>query len=105
MDKLSDVLKQKGVSEERCSFEGQRWLLLLLQLVDVTKPGADEHLMKFFGKGTTKSEALKAHHAQLTKDVCYACMYKYMFRTCTLSKLLLSIGDRENKTILSTTSN
>ncbi|KAL5466973.1 hypothetical protein EMCRGX_G031138 [Ephydatia muelleri] len=68
VDKLSDVLKQKGVSEERCSFEGQRWLLLLLQLVDVTKPGADEHLMKFFGKGTTKSEALKAHHAQLTKD-------------------------------------
>ncbi|KAL5466959.1 hypothetical protein EMCRGX_G031124 [Ephydatia muelleri] len=68
VDKLSDVLKQKGVSEELCSSEGQRWLCLLLQLVDVTKPGAEEHLMKFFAKGTTKSEALKTHHAQLTKD-------------------------------------
>ena len=78
MDKLSDILKQKELKDELCSSEGLCWLLLLLQLVDVTKSGAEEHLMKFFAKGRTMSESLKTHRAELTKDVCYTCASIYL---------------------------
>ena len=74
MDKLSDILKQKELKEELRNSEGLCWLLLLLQLVDVTKSGAEEHLMKFFAKGKIMSEALKTHRVQLTKDVRYTCI-------------------------------
>ena len=74
MDKLSDILKQKELKEELRNSEGLCWLVLLLQLVDVTKSGAEEHLMKFFAKGKIMSEALKTHRVQLTKDVCYTCI-------------------------------
>eukprot|EP00731_Ephydatia_muelleri_P026844 Em0018g944a len=69
VDKLSDILKQKELKEELRNSEGLCWLVLLLQLVDVTKSGAEEHLMKFFAKGKIMSEALKTHRVQLTKDV------------------------------------
>ena len=73
MEKLSDILKQKELKEELHNSEGLWWLVLLLQLVDVTKSGAEEHLMKFFPKGQT-SQVLKTHRAQLTKYVCYTCI-------------------------------
>ncbi|KAL5466919.1 hypothetical protein EMCRGX_G031082 [Ephydatia muelleri] len=66
VEKLSDILKQKELKEELHNSEGLWWLVLLLQLVDVTKSGAEEHLMKFFPKGQT-SQVLKTHRAQLTK--------------------------------------
>ena len=65
MDKLREVLQD--VNEEMCSSVELGWLSALLDLVDMTKPGAAEHL-KFFSKG--KSQVLRTHHTQLTKDVC-----------------------------------
>ena len=76
MDKLREIIqKQPDMNEELCRSEELGWFSALLDLVDVTKPGADEHLMKFFSKG--KSQALKTHRPQLTKDVCIcACLRK-----------------------------
>ena len=69
MEKLRGILKQKdGLEEELCSSEELGWLITLLQLVDVTKPGAEEHLMKFLSKGGSK--VLKPHHEHLSKEVC-----------------------------------
>ena len=73
MVKLSDILKQKELKEELCSSEELCWLLLLLQLVDVTKTGAEEHLMKFFAKGKS-CQVLKTHRVQMIKAVCYTCV-------------------------------
>ena len=72
MDKLREILQKQDIDEELCCSEELGWLSALLNLVDVTKPGAAEHLMKFFSKG--KSRVLKTHHTQLTKDVC-TCAY------------------------------
>ena len=63
------MLRQNKL-EELCCSEGLGWLRLLLQLVDVTTPGAEEHLMKLFAKAKTMSES---HHVQLTNYVCYNC--------------------------------
>ena len=69
MEKLSKILKQKdGLEGKLCSSEELGWLTILLQVVDVTNPGADNHLMKFCSKGG--SEVLKPHRAQLSKEVC-----------------------------------
>ena len=92
VDKLSDILKQKELKGELYSSEGLGWLRLLLQLVDVTKSGAEEHLMEFFPKGKS-SQVLKAHRAQLTKDVCYTCMCNCMFRPCTLLNVFFSVDN------------
>ena len=72
VDKLREILQNQDINEEWCSSEELGWLSVLLDLVDVTKPGAAEHLMRFFSKG--KSQALKTHRTQLTKDVC-TCAY------------------------------
>ena len=72
MEGLSEILKQKMKSDELLSTsEEVGWLTALLQLVDLTKPGADEHLIKFL-KG--KSPILKKHHAYITKNVCLICI-------------------------------
>ena len=71
VDKLREILQKQDINEELCSCEEFGWLSALLDLVDVTKPGADEHLIRFFSRG--KSQALKAHRIQLTKDVCIIC--------------------------------
>ena len=72
MEGLSEILKQKMKSDELLSTsEEVGWLTALLQLVDLTKPGADEHLNKFL-KG--KSPILKKHRAYITKNVCLICI-------------------------------
>ena len=70
MEKVCDILRQNKL-EELCCSEGLGWLGLLLQLVDVTTPGAEEHLMKLFAKAKTMNEWSESHHVQLTNDVCY----------------------------------
>ena len=83
MDKLREILEQKqDVNEEMCRSEELGWLSALLDLVDVTKPGAAEHLVKFFRKG--KSQALMTHPTQLTRDVC---AYIYLNNHVKLSYL------------------
>ena len=72
MDKLRKVLQD--VNEEMCRSEELGWLSALLDLVDVTKPGAAEYL-KFFSKD--KSQVLRTHHTQLAKDVCTS-KYRYV---------------------------
>ncbi|KAL5475173.1 hypothetical protein EMCRGX_G027240 [Ephydatia muelleri] len=62
VEKLCDILRQNKL-EELCCSEGLCWLRLLLKLVDVTTPGAEEHLMKLFAKGKTMNES---HHVHLT---------------------------------------
>ena len=91
MDKLREILQKQPdtcMNEELCSCEEFGWLSALLDLVDVTKPGAAEHLMKFFSKG--KSQVLKAHHTQMTKDVCTcACLRTEVH----IVEYLLFLGD------------
>ena len=80
MEKLREILKQKdGLEGELCSSEELGWLTTLLQVVDVTKPGAEEHLMKFLNKG--RSEVLKTHRPHLTKEVC-PCEKNVSMYTC-----------------------
>ena len=68
VDKSFDVLKQKDIREGFCNIYAQYWLKFLLHLVDVTKPGADEHLVMYFSRA--KSQVLKKYYAQLCDDVC-----------------------------------
>ena len=86
MEKLREILKHKdGLEGELCRSEELGWLSTLLKLVDVTKPGADEHLKKFLNKG--RSEVLKTHRAHLTKEVCpceknvsmYVCVHYMLY--------------------------
>ena len=68
MSKLSEILKQvEGTEDVLIHSEELSWLTTLLQLVDVTQPGAEEHLMKFF---KSKCQVVKTHRAQLVKYVC-----------------------------------
>ena len=69
--KLREILQKKDMDEELCRSEELGWLSALLDVVDVTKPGASEHLIKFFTK--VNNRALKTHCTQLIKDVCIIC--------------------------------
>ena len=64
VEKLREIINQN----ELYNSEEQAWLTLLLQLVDVTKPAADEHLKKFLSKGN--SPVVKMHRAHLIEQVC-----------------------------------
>lgn len=73
MEQLSKILEQKSISEVVRSSHEQRWLTFLLDLVDVTKAGADEHLVVYFIKA--KSKVLKKYQTELFEKVCAIILY------------------------------
>ena len=73
VEQLSKILEQKCIREVVRSLHEQRWLQFLLDLVDVTKAGADEHLVVYFIKAN--SQVLKKHQTELFEKVCATILY------------------------------
>lgn len=72
-------LKQDAI-EDIYRAEVFGWLKVLLELVDITKADAGEHLMMFFNLG--EAEVLKMQREQLTDHVCAVqtiCVTCYMY--------------------------
>ena len=69
MEKLNELLQHNGMENDMCDRMVVKWLVLLLQLVDVTQPGSENHLAMFV---TGAYSVLQIHAEQVVQEVCIA---------------------------------